>query len=368
MRRRRASVLPFGVVLCALLFAGAGALLLSERDGDGAAFEPTPRRRPLAYRILYRVEDHTAGGFRISWEERTVERPFAGSTVATDERPPSRAGARGNVTTRDRVYALGEDGLREVSARVPGVSGSDHAIAEVVDEAVQRRLARRMEEGRSVLGRSCRVYRTAEPPTGPLQPLRADDHADVCIDVDGLLLWEEWVLDRSVVRVREAVEVDVRPARAKLDGALSTRDAMALEPGLTAVRLAGPGAALPAFLPTPPTPRGFGLAGVVGIIVPLALANPDAPAEAVLYTSKAWVFARGPDVISIEAGSGGLGWSTRDASAAVHLAGLGPARSVIGVDGAELRVDLGTGRWVRIRGTMSASRLAAYAAGLTLRL
>jgi hypothetical protein len=150
-----------------------------------------------------------------------------------------------------------------------------------------------------------------------------------------------------------------------LDAALSTRDALPPDSALTAPRAASP-EAVPRFLPTPPVPKGFHSAGVATLTVPLALASPDAPPEAVLYTSKAWVFARGADVISVEAGAGGLGWSSRDPSVPVRLRGLGAARSVVAVDGAELRVELENRRWVRIRGTMSAARLAAYAQGVQL--
>lgn len=357
-------MLPLGIVLCVLSFVGAGAVWLADSGRGG--FDPPARSRPLAYRILYRVEDRAAGGRGILWEERTVLRPFTGRTVTSDERPPPVIGARGNITTKDRVFAVSEDAVRELAARVAGVSGSDHALGEVLDEAVDRGLARRLGQ-RRVAGRRCRVYRIAEPPNGVLQRFRSGDFADECIADDGLLLMEEWTLGGKVVRVREAVEVEVERPRAGSEGRLEVAVDGALPPvaGVAAPRRAR-GEALPDFLAVPPTPRGFRSRGTTDLVVPLALANPDAPVDAVLYTSKAWVFVRGPDAIIVEAASGGLGWSTRDPGEAVDLAGLGRARSVLGVDGSELRVELGKRGWVRIRGTVDPERLADYADALTL--
>ncbi|HVF33074.1 MAG TPA: hypothetical protein VM933_08560 [Acidimicrobiales bacterium] len=348
--------------MCGLLFFGAAAMFVAERGHGG--FEPPRRERPLTYRVLYRVEDRAGGGQRVFWEERTVARPFTGRTVTSDERPPPLVNARGNLTTHDRVFSIGEEGLREVSARVPGVSGSDQALAEVLDEAVIRGLARRIGAKR-VAGRPCRVFRVAEPPVGPLQPIRPGNFADECIARDGLLLWERWTIDGRVVRVREAVELDLSLPGGGRPDALSTGGALGPVAGVAAPRRVR-GEPVPTFLADPPAPKGFRSAGTTDLVVPLTLANPDAPADAVLYASRSWVFVRGPDVISVEAASGGLGWSESDPSSPVGLDGLGEARSVLGVDGSELRVDLGERGWVRIRGTVDPDRLADYADGVVL--
>ncbi|HEY1634984.1 MAG TPA: hypothetical protein VGF64_09520, partial [Acidimicrobiales bacterium] len=50
----------------------------------------------------------------------------------------------------------------------------------------------------------------------------------------------------------------------------------------------------------------------------------------------------------------------------LELTGLGPAQSAIRSDGAEIRVDLGGGRWMRVRGTGSASTLSRYASNMHL--
>ena len=48
------------------------------------------------------------------------------------------------------------------------------------------------------------------------------------------------------------------------------------------------------------------------------------------------------------------------------LHGLGPATTALRSDGPEVRVDLGGGRWVRVRSALSVADLTAYAQRLTL--
>ena len=93
-----------------------------------------------------------------------------------------------------------------------------------------------------------------------------------------------------------------------------------------------------------------------------SFSQPNAPPQ-VLYTSVVWAFTRRADLIVVEAGQSGssnLPWQVRDPSRSVRLP-LGAAASVIRSDGAELRVALAGGHWVRVRGTVSPDALASYA-------
>ena len=49
----------------------------------------------------------------------------------------------------------------------------------------------------------------------------------------------------------------------------------------------------------------------------------------------------------------------------VTLPGLGTATTALRSDGPEVRVPLGAGRWVRVRGTVPLSELVSYARRLT---
>src|SRR5260370_707753 len=52
-------------------------------------------------------------------------------------------------------------------------------------------------------------------------------------------------------------------------------------------------------------------------------------------------------------------------TAPVDLAGLGPATTAVRSDGFELRIDLGGGQWVRVRGTLPLDDLVSYGHRLT---
>lgn len=354
-----------GISLVALLMAGAvvNFVVGGDDDDDGR------RSRPRAYRILYRVEQRIDRE-RVTWEERVVERPFRGRSATYDRRPGR--GARpstGNLTSAVALYLLQADGrVQEIAERIPAAGAGDHALGVVIDDAVDRGLARRLGR-RSVLDRSCTTYRLAGPPTGPLQALEGGDHDDVCIDDAGLLLHEAWTLDGRVVLVRTAVELDLDPPADVLRRALSTAGAepAAAELAVPRVEVVPPEQAVDSFLAAPPTPSGFTPALVLHHAVPAAVLDPSAlDRAAIAYRAAAWVFTRGPDLLTVEAIDGPPGrppWPA-DPSVPVRVEQLGPAESVLGPDGAELRVEVGEGRWVRVRGTLPLADVADYADGV----
>ena len=352
-------VLVLGAALAGLLLGLAAVNLLA--SGDDA--EEAAGSAVDAYRVVYRVEQLVDDPPIVTWEEKVVRRPFHGLSVTTREPPaPGEQPVSGVLTTADRVYSVSAQGLQEVAGRVPGVPGGDQALGVVLDDAVERRLARPGDR-RRVAGRDCRVYRIARPHHRPLGPFEGDDHTDVCIDDAGLLLAEEWTLDGDMVQVRTAVAVDVSPPDELLREALSPAGASPPPPGLEPPLVTRDDGAT-SFLSAPAPPDGFEPAGVMRVVTPASVANPDAAPGTVLFTSVAWVFVRGPDVVSVEAGEGTAPWSQEDAAITVELTGLGPAQSVLGPEGAELRLER-DGRWVRVRGTVAPARLHRYAATLT---
>ena len=353
--------------LLAALLLGLAVVSLLAGDGDGGNGGRDPAAggaRPVAYRVLYRVEQRIDDPPLVTWEERVVRRPFHGMSVTLRQRPSPPASGRpvsGVLTTADRVYSVSAAGLQEVAGRVPGVPGGDQALGVVLDDAVTRGVARAAGT-RRVAGRECRLYRLARPHHQPLGPFGGDDHSDVCVDGDGILLAEEWTLDGRVVQVRTAVEIDLSPPEALLRDALSTAGASPPPPGVEPPVVARDDEAS-SFLPAPSPPPGFEPNGVVRVVMPASVADPDAGPGTVLFSSVAWVFVSGPDVVTVEAGEGALPWSEGDAVAPVSLPGLGGALSALGPEGAELRVPL-DGRWVRLRGTIAPDRLRDWAARL----
>ena len=351
---------------------GIAALLAGGLVLAAVALRPSsPRRRlpapvPFAaqaprYEVLYHVDHLAAGSSSRTWELLTVDRPFRvrdanfPASPAAGDRPAS-----GTLTTPDRLYALTPAGIQDVSARQPGLGTQDQDLLGVVAEAARRRLAEDRGPD-TAAGRTCRVYRFREPPTGPLLPLGNSEHDDVCIDPAGVVLREAWVRGGSLVLSREAERVDLDPAG--LDATLSPAGALpplADAASATPVAPGGPGAT---YLPDPPPPSGFTLGAVERFSFPA----PDVP-HTFVYSSVVWTFARGADVVTVEAAEGRPDLSpapTNSRVTTLELPGLGRAYSAVRSDGFEIGALLRPGRWVRIRATAPLEEMEAYARGVS---
>src|SRR2546421_411822 len=211
--------------------------------------------------------------------------------------------------------------------------------------------------GERLIGaRSSRTDQLLEPPVGPIRPPGGpSEHDDLCIDGGGLVLSEAWTLDGRLVLGRTATAV-------RLSGFSLPAVEGASPPKAGASRaVAAPGSG--GLLARPRPPPGFQALAPVQFGLPDPMQSPSLVAASVV-----WSFVRGPDSVTVEAGSerpGQLPWQADDTvTEPLRLAGLGPARSAIRSDGAEVRVDLGGGNWGRVRGTVPASALADYASGL----
>lgn len=311
--------------------------------------------RPMAYQVLYRTRSDAGGtGSTSAWELLTVQRPFEASDFTYASRPGPRSRPDGGALfTRDRLYAWSDGTLEAVSGRQPGAPGYDQDLLTQMPDLESRGLAASLGSTETVDGRACSLYRFAEPPSGPVAPLSKTGHDDLCIDSEGLILDDVWTLKGRVVQSRRAVQVTVGPVRSPFEPTSSTLSS-------SAVATAEPDPGARTFLPTPSPPPGF------EAIVPENLIEPDPQGSGALVAAEViWAFTKGPNVISVEAGNsapGQLPWSgTSTVTRPLTLTGLGPARSAIDSDGAEIRVSLGDGQWVRISGTVPLSGLTRYA-------
>jgi hypothetical protein len=101
--------------------------------------------------------------------------------------------------------------------------------------------------------------------------------------------------------------------------------------------------------------------------VTFRLPDPERPSLTVASTV-VWAFQDGARAVTVEAGvqrGGRLPWSPTDTvTRPVRLAGLGEGTTALRSDGPEVRIDLGQGRWVRVRGTVTLDSLTAFAAVL----
>ena len=341
-RRRRVSLV---VVLATIAGACGGS--------SPGELEPTSPAR--AFRVVYRVEQPNAA---TRWGELVAQRPFRVRAGTFDHRP--ERGERpeaGTLTTVDGLFQLRPEGVQEISGRQPSPGTGDQWLVPQLADAVDRKLAKVVGTA-TVARRRCTVYRFAEPPIGPVAALGDTDHDDLCLTSDGLLLREVWTLKGRVIQRRTAVEVDV--SGRGLDDLLDVSAASEPPPsGPVATRI-GAGQS---FLPDPRPPKGYALTARDAF----ALQQPGDQGPVTLYTSTVWAFTRGAELVTVEAGdsraSGKVPWLDRDPSRDVHLP-LGTGTTVVRSDGGEVRIDLGSNRWVRVRGTLSIADVVRYARSL----
>jgi hypothetical protein len=346
-------VVVVSALLVVIVVAVAVAVRAGRSDGGPKGAALLGSGRPAAYRILYRVQQSAAPPTTVVWEILSARRPFDIRKVTFSQRPtPGDRPTGGTLTDVDHLYVVRPDGIHAVSGRQPALGTADQALAPVMQAAVDRGLAK-AGDARTVAGRRCRDYRFLEPPAGPIKSLRGSDNDQICLDADGLVLREAYTLKGKLVMLREAQEVTIDPPG--LDAEL---DVSAVSPSTDANAPSAEQLDDPSAAAGVPAPAGFSPPAVVSFALP---SPPGTGGPPLLYQSTVWAFTRGADLITVEAGGGGaVPWVDTDPSQAVSLP-VGPAESVIRSDGAELRVDLGGGRWLRVRGTVSPEALADYA-------
>jgi hypothetical protein len=353
---RRRHLIAAGAVLLAGVAAGITALVWPGTS-------PTFGRAPRSYVVLYR---NVINGVT-QWEVLAVQRPLTGSdlTYRILARPAADAVPdAGSISTATALYTETADGVRLVSGRQPGPVSNDLWLTVELRDALARGVAVDLHQSRQVAGMRCPVYRLADPPSGPLHRLDMSvGHDDMCLGANGLVLSETWTYHGSVVEQRTAVTVAVGSWPTGIPQPSSTASAA---PGSAAAATVTPDAHPTSFLATPPAPAGFRPA-----MTPVDFSLPDSrhPTQTVASTV-VWSFVRGARVMTVEAGrerGGVLPWSAADSpTRPVKLRGLGAASTALRSDGPEVRVDLGDGRWVRVRGTVPLTALLSYAGSLRL--
>ena len=349
----------------------AGVAVLMAAAGIGVPLgrhltQPTlqaPDRVP-AYQVTYRVTNLASGAPATDWELLTVRRPFSSSDLVYGTQPapgaPSSGGTArsGTIFTEDALYVVQQGAVRPVAGRQPGPGGDDQDLGTQLPDLESRGLARDLGVSRHVAGTDCRVYRFAGPPSGALARVSGTDHDDICLDARGIELGEDWTYHGRLVVHRVAVALRTSGVTDPIPSA-AVQAAGRPRPG-SGAPFSEPVPDATSFLPAPPVPDGFRPAVVERFAEP----DPQNP-QTLLATSVVWAFAEGPDVITVEAGQGAPGqlpWGNESTSVEqVTLTHLGAAETALRSDGAEVHVDLGNGRWLRIRGTVPVSGLVVYA-------
>jgi hypothetical protein len=348
------------VAASAVVVAGVAAIAWAVWPTSAWTFGPAPR----SYVVVYR---NVVNGVT-QWEVLAAQRPFAGSdlTYRTAIRPESDAVPdAGTISTQTGLYTQDARGVRLVSGRQPGPASDDLWLAIEMRDALTRGVAVDLHRSQAIAQRKCAMFRLADPASGPLHALDMSvGHDDVCLARDGLLLSETWTYHGSVVEQRTAVSVDVgawprgTPRPGSTDSAL---------PASSSAAVVTPDTQPDSFLAAPAAPTGFRQT-----MSPVAFRLPDSThPEQTVASTVVWAFTQGAAVITVEAGrerGGALPWSSADSpTRPLRLPGFGTASTALRSDGPEVRVDLGDGLWVRVRGTVSVAVLERYAATLRLR-
>ena len=350
--------------------AAVGLVVLSPWSSDGErqgsvaldGDEPFEMGTPAAaYQVTYRVEEAE----RVSAERLTVRRPFESRLEVFATSDVDGDAETVEVMTFTRTARVAGGG-RVAVAIPPALAAADVRIDAIVDDAIEAGVFEERER-RRVLDRECQVYRTGQT-LRLVELVRPADgaHTDVCIDVSGVVLEEVDVRDGEIDRRRIAVDLDVSPDLDADDLDAGDRT-IPVEQGGGSVREVtpesrppGPFLELGASLPLP-------LEGRFAVVPP----QPDAFSDPLKRNERVGaltdVLRDGLDVVFIERG-GTLGGvevlPEAGAGTPVDVGPLGGGELVLTAYGAEITVDLGGGRYLRVSGTLPVEDLLTVARDL----
>lgn len=363
------------LVAVAAVLAVIGALVVRRGDGSGPArsvvdtdpaFEIGSRAEP--YRVVYRLDDLSDPAVTPTTDQVWVRQPFESRLETSGGDGDGEEVLQSvQISAIDRLR-LGTLGEPLIIARVPGIAVSDLRVSPMLDAAVEAGLIERREQ-RVVAGRRCQVVRSGTLlGAGPLVPISDREHADSCIDAEGLMLEETLSFDGEATLHRLAIEVDTSP----------TLTADMFDIGKIVVPAdKGAGSSLPVdpdvgalgpfwVLAADDVPDGFGRVGRFSIIPPQPdrFATPQNPA---IVAGTADVFVRGADMIVLYQGGtagGVVAFPPTPHAAPVDGGALGDGEAVLSALGNEVHFLQPHGKFVHVIGTLPVDDLVALARDL----
>lgn len=323
------------------------------------------------HRVLYVVDDLAGDASPQRFERLDVRAPFESRLDEVDGPALDADAVTSQVAAFDRLR-FGAADNPVVVHRVPGLAPSDLAVAAVLDDAVDAGLLE-LGDQRLVEGRRCQVLRSATLlGAGHLRAFEDGEHAESCVDADGVLLSETLVVDGEPIFRRVAIEVVDEPA---LDD--STFE---VGPPTAPVDLGG-GSVLPVDpdvgavgrfweLRDDDVPDGFVRTGRYAVVPPQPENFSDPTRADHIVAGVADLYVDGPRAFVIHQGAtrGGVdpfapvdGASVLDGAG---LDGLGDGEVLLGAIGSEVRFSPTTGSFVHVTGSVDLVTLEAIAAGL----
>ncbi|MEA3055429.1 MAG: hypothetical protein QOD30_861 [Actinomycetota bacterium] len=320
-------------------------------------------RRAEPYRIVYRLDDRSDPNVEPTTDEVWVRQPFEsrletsrGSTLESVQ-----------ISAIDRLR-LGTIDQPLVIARVPGLAVSDVRVAPVLDDAIDAGLLVRAGL-RKVLDRRCELVRSGTLlGAGPLVPITDAEHAETCIDREGLVLEETLFSEGKPTLHRVATTVDTSPDLTNDQFAVGDLTA-AVDKGAGSTRPVDPHAgALGSFwvLGSDAVPRGFDLVGRYSIVPPQSdrFAVPGNPA---IVAGTADVYVRDSDFLVVwQGGTAGrvVAFPPTPGARQIDGGALGAGEAVLSALGNELHFPHVRGRFVHVVGTLTVRELTVIARDL----
>ena len=371
MLRRRTIAVVIAVTVAAAAVT-ALVVLRSDDDADPRAGSRVVETDPgfvigssdEPYRIVYRLGDLSDDRVATSIDEVWVRQPFESrlETSTGDE----LQGVQVSALDRLRFGTLDEP---LVVARVPGLAVSDVRVAPVLDEAIDAGLFV-LREQREIAGRRCQVVRSGTTlGAGPLVEITDAEHADSCIDGDGLLLEEILYPQGAPTLHRIATEVDTDPA---VDDDLFETGEITMpadEGGGSSLPVDPEVGAVGPFWTTEGNdpPDGFERVGRYSVVPP----QPErfaAETDPAIVAGVADVFVRDQDFVVVWQG-GTVGrvdaYPPTPGAPTVDGGAVGDGELQLSALGSELRFPQPRGRFVHVIGTLASDELAAIARSLT---
>lgn len=317
-----------------------------------AAALPEVGAPPAAYELTYRIERPRGDVVAIDTEVRTVEPPFR-TRVETGRGEPDD-GAEPAVVDLEVLGGLELGPLGQERALVviqPGPAARGGRFDTDLRAATDAGLVEPTGRGFEIVGRTCTEVRTGTfVDAGVLEAPTAEDHADVCVDDDGIVLREEVTVAGEVLVRRTAVELEI------LDDVPADRFAplgwrIPESNGGGRVR-AVTDDSRPAGVDhhhLPSAPAGYEHAGRFGVATDTST-GPNAAGAIDRLVSIVDLYVAGPDVLVVENGalvSGGA--ALAPGIVEVEFARFDDVTAVFHATGVEVRVRFDDGRFLRLR-------------------
>jgi hypothetical protein len=340
----------------------AGSVEVKDAPPLDAGVAPPAGVDPFVVR--YRVVDAGVPALHESEETVTVRPPFD----VRAERTIAGAADVVEITTLGRRWTKQAEAaplnIELPPMWAPPVPVRASALADAIAGGVLER-----REGREVAGRRCQVFRSGERMTADrLTTPSPASHVDTCVDASGIVLEEVVVTDGRPTTRRLAIGVQA--------GAVVGDDAFAIPDGPVLAPQDGGGVTKPADpnarpvgasyeLATPPD--GFARVGRFVVVPPQPenFTNPQRAGYRRAATTD--VYASGGDVVVFEQGGtleGSDAFEGQAAGKPVDTDPLPAGQAYFSGSGAEVRIRLGGGRYLRVMGTLPLAALVDLAKSL----